>query len=226
MSDVQAYESYRAICRRNSQSHIHRATNFGDVMTAEHKVVNDEGESRNNQRFAIVVQDLATQWILSYPCKTRTSHETGRNLRNVVDPEENPRLYTQTIRWNLEKLVKTVNGTIVRPHSSAGDKRNCRKISKKSQRGHFIFFSLQSGLDEQWWAQPMECCCYCRNVQDLLSDGNTPHERRCEEQFSGPVIPFGATGNSKRAGEAPQVGKKVLSSVFMDYALYTGGSWK
>ena len=33
---------------------------------------------------------------------------------------------------------------------------------------------LQSGLDEKWWADSMECCCYLRNVQDLLSDGKTP----------------------------------------------------
>ena len=29
-------------------------------------------ESRNNHRYAIVVQDLATQRIQSYPCKTKT----------------------------------------------------------------------------------------------------------------------------------------------------------
>ena len=30
---------------------------------------------------------------------------------------------------------------------------------------------LQSGLDEKWWADFMECYCYLRNIQDLLSDG-------------------------------------------------------
>ena len=30
---------------------------------------------------------------------------------------------------------------------------------------------LQSGLDEKWWADSMECYCYPRNIQDLLSDG-------------------------------------------------------
>ena len=31
----------------------------------------------------------------------------------------------------------------------------------------------------------MECHCYLRNVQDLSSDGQTPHERRFEEKFRG-----------------------------------------
>ena len=36
---------------------------------------------------------------------------------------------------------------------------------------------LQTGLDE-WWADSMECYCCLRNIQDLLSDGKPPHERR------------------------------------------------
>ena len=35
---------------------------------------------------------------------------------------------------------------------------------------------LQSGLDENWWADSMECFSYLRNIQDLLSDGKTPYE--------------------------------------------------
>ena len=51
---------------------------------------------------------------------------------------------------------------------------------------------LQSGLDENWWADSMECHTYLRNIQDLLSDGKTPYERRFGEPFKGPIIPFGS----------------------------------
>ena len=44
---------------------------FGDLITADHKVFSDNCESRNNHRYAIVVQDVATQWIQSYPFKTK-----------------------------------------------------------------------------------------------------------------------------------------------------------
>ena len=37
---------------------------------------------------------------------------------------------------------------------------------------------LQSGLNENWWANSMECYIYLRNVTDLLSDGRTSYERR------------------------------------------------
>ena len=35
---------------------------------------------------------------------------------------------------------------------------------------------LQSGLDENWWADSMECYCQLRNIQDRLSDGKTPND--------------------------------------------------
>ena len=46
---------------------LHRK--FGDLITADHKVLSDGSESRHSHRYAILVQDFATQWIQSYPCK-------------------------------------------------------------------------------------------------------------------------------------------------------------
>ena len=51
---------------------------------------------------------------------------------------------------------------------------------------------LQSGLVEKWWANFMECYCYLRNLQDLLSDGKTPYETWFGMPFNRPIIPFGA----------------------------------
>ena len=45
--------------------------NFGDLITADHKNLSEGCESRHNHRCAVVVQDLATQWIQSYPCKQK-----------------------------------------------------------------------------------------------------------------------------------------------------------
>ena len=51
---------------------------------------------------------------------------------------------------------------------------------------------LQSGLNESWWADSMECYTYLRNVTDLLSDRKTPYERLLGKPFNGPIIPFGS----------------------------------
>ena len=63
----------RAPCRKRTGAAMPRAENFGDMITADHKVLTEGCESRNNHGYAVVVQDLATQWIQSYPCKAKTS---------------------------------------------------------------------------------------------------------------------------------------------------------
>ena len=70
----------RAPCRRRSGAAVPRAEIFGDLKTADHKVLSDNCESRNNHRYAVVVQNLTTQWIQAYPCKTKTSQKTQRSL--------------------------------------------------------------------------------------------------------------------------------------------------
>ena len=90
---------------------------------------------------------------------------------------------------------------------------------------------LQSGLDEHFWADSMECKTYLRNIQDLLSDGETPYERRFGKPFKGPIIPFGSLVecypiSAKDQSKIHQFGKKVLPGLFLGYALYAGGIWK
>ena len=70
----------RAPCRKPIGGAVLRAEIFGDLITADHTVLSDNCESRNNHRYAVVVQDLATQWIQAHPCKTKTSQETQRSL--------------------------------------------------------------------------------------------------------------------------------------------------
>ena len=92
-----------------------RAEHFGDLTTADHKVPNEGCESRNNVLFAVVVQNLATQRIQSYPCKTKTSHKTQKKLTKVLGvDEETQKSFTLKILLNVGKLVKMLLGIIVR----------------------------------------------------------------------------------------------------------------
>ena len=77
----------RAPCRRRKGEAVPRAVNFDDLIAADHKVLSDNCESRNNHRYAVVVQDPATQWIQAYPCNNKTSQETRRSLQKLVEPE-------------------------------------------------------------------------------------------------------------------------------------------
>ena len=76
----------RTPCRKRTGTAIPRAENFGDLMTAKNKVLSDGSESWNNRRYSVVVQDLSTQWIQSYPRKSKTLQETERSLQKFVEP--------------------------------------------------------------------------------------------------------------------------------------------
>ena len=73
----------RAPCRRRKGEAVPRADNFGDLITADHKVLSDNCESRNNHRYAVVVQDLATQWIQHIRAKTKL-HKKPEKLTKVL----------------------------------------------------------------------------------------------------------------------------------------------
>ena len=156
-----------------------RAENFGDLRTADHKVLSDNCESRNNHRYAVVVQDLATQWIQAYPCKTKTSQENPREAcKSSWNPERNPKVvYTD----NFSEFGKACedlswNHRTSTPHRSETNGIAERAVRRVKEGTSAVL--LQSGLNESWWADSMECYTCLRNVTDLLSDGKTLYERR------------------------------------------------
>ena len=138
----------RVPCRRRNSGAVLRAENFGDLITADHKVLSDNCESRNNHRYAVVVQDLATQWIQAYPCKTKTSQETQRSLQKFLEPDRNPKvIYTdnslefgkacEDLSWN------HCTSTPHRPETNGTAERAVRRVKEGTSA-----VLLQSGLNE------------------------------------------------------------------------------
>ena len=220
-----------APCRRRIGIVVLRAENFGDLITADHKVLSDNCESRNNHRYAVVVQDLATQWIQAYPCKTKTSQETQRSLQKFLEPNRNPKVICSDNSLEFGKACEDLswNHCTSTPHRSETNGIAERALRRVKEGTSAVL--LQSGLNESWWADSMECYCYLRNIQDLLSDGKTPYERRFGQPLKGPIIPFGSLVEyhpitAKDQSRIQQFGKKVLPGLFLGYALYAEGIWK
>ena len=217
----------RAPCRRRKGEAVPRADNFGDLITADHKVLSDSCESRNNHRYAVVVQDLATQWIQAYPCKNKTSQETQRSLQKFLEPERKPKVIYTDNSLEFGKACEDLpwNHCTSTPHRSETNGIAERAVRRVKEGTSAVL--LQSGLNESWWADSMECYTYLRNVTDLLSDGKTPYERRFGKPFGGPVIPLGSLVEyhpitAKDQSRIHQFGKKVLPGLFLGYALYAG----
>ena len=143
----------RAPCRRRNGEAVPRAEKFGDLITADHKVPSDNCESRNNHRYAVVVQDLPTQWIQSYPCKTKTSQETQRSLQKFLEPNRNPKVIYTDSSLEFGKACEDLswNHCTWTPHRSETNGVAERAVRRVEEGTSAVL--LQSGLDEKWWGR-------------------------------------------------------------------------
>ena len=174
-----------------------------------------------------MVQDLATQWIQAYSCKTKTSQETQRSLQKFLEPDRKPRIIYTDNSLEFGKACEDLswNHCTSTPHRSETNGIAERAVRRVKEGTSAVL--LQSGQNENWSADSMECYTYLRNVTDLLSDGKTPSERRLGQPLEGPIIPFGSLVEyhpitAKDQSRTHQFGKKVLPGLFLGYALYAG----
>ena len=222
----------RASCRRRAGTVVPRAEKFCDLITADHKILSEESESRNSHRFAVVVQDLATQWLLSYPCKTKTSQETQKKSpMKFPEPTRKPKVIYTDNSSEFGKSCEELswNDCTSTPHRSKTNGIAERAVRRIKEGASAVL--LQSGLDTEWWADSMECYCCLRNIEDLLSDGKTHFERRFGEPYRGPMVPFGSVVeyhpiSAKDQSRLHQFSPQVLPSIFLGCVLYAGGIWK
>ena len=127
----------RAPCRRRTSEVVPRAEKFGDLITADHRVLNEEGESRNNHRYAVVVQDL-----FNLIRAQTTSQETEKSLRKFLEPSQKP----------------NVNYT----DNSSEFGKSCAELSWNHQRQHLIDLRrmvLLTGLYDEKKNEHQQYCC-------------------------------------------------------------------
>ena len=101
----------RAPCRRRNGEAVPRAANFGDLITADHKVLSDNSESRNNHRYAVVVHESRR-----IRAKTKLHKKPRDACKSSWNPRGNQKSFTLTIPCNSAKLVKISPGIIARLH--------------------------------------------------------------------------------------------------------------
>ena len=121
-------------------------------MTADHKILSEESESRNNHRHAVVVQDLARQWLQSYPCKTQTSQETQKSLMKLLEPTRKPKvIYTDnSLEFGKSCEELSWNHCTSTPHRSETNGIAESAVRRVKEGTSAVL--LQSGLDKEWWA--------------------------------------------------------------------------
>ena len=137
----------------------------------------------------------ATQWIQAYPCKNKNFSGNTKKLAKVPGTRIGS-LESFNTDNSLEfgKACEDLswNHCTSTPHRSETNGIAERAVRRVKEGTSAVL--LQSDLDENWWADSMECYTCLRNVQDLLSDGKTPYERRIGEPFKSTNFSIWCTG--------------------------------
>ena len=209
---------------------VPRAENFGDLITADQTKLSEGSESRNNHRYAVVVQDLATQWLQSYPCKTKTSQATQKSQMKFLEPTRKPKvIYTDnSLAFGKSCEELSWNHCTSTPHRSETNgiaKRAVRRVKEGTSAE-----LTQSGLDENRWADSMECYLSAKRHRSFIWWEDTIW-KAFRNAFNGPVIPFGAIVechpiSAKDTSRLHQFGPKVLPGIFIGFVLYAERIWK
>ena len=124
--------------------------------------------------------------------KQKLSQETQKSLQMFLEPNRKPKVIYTDNSLEFGKACEDLswNHCTSTPQRSETNGIAERAVRRVKQGTSAVLW--QSGPDEKWWADSMERSTFLRNIQDLLSVGKTPFERRFGEPFEGPIIPFGS----------------------------------
>ena len=155
-----AENTYYLVKDRKDRTKITRAP-----CRRRHSRSHEGCESRHNHRYAVVVHDLATQWIQPYCVKQKRLRKLIIAYESSWSRQENQKSFALTD--NSLDFVKSCEDlswkSLYVNTTQIGNQWIAERAVRRIQEGTSAVL-LQSGLDEKWWADSMECHCYLRNI--------------------------------------------------------------
>ena len=219
----------RAPCRRRIGGAVPRAENFGDLITADHKILSEGCESRDNHRYAVVMQDLATQWIQSYPCIIKTSQEIERILQKFLEPNRKPKVIYTDNSMEFGKVCEDLSWN----HCTSTHRSETNGIAERAMRRVKEGTSdvlLQSGPGGSWWADFHEMLLICETSQICYLMGRRPMKdvlgNHLKDRLFHVVHWLRIILQLRRTSqESIILERKSFLNLFIGYALYAGGEF-
>lgn len=221
----------RAQCRKTKHGKpddLPIPTEWAHSVTGDHKVLNDDDASRNEDRYALVLMDRYSRWLQAYASKTKDHKECMLQLQRFFGPQNRPEHFYSDNSGELIKALKELGwlhdtSTPSRSETNGVIERAVRIVKEGTS-----CTLVQSGFNSCWWAEAMMCFCFLKNVVDLLDGDETAYKRRFKRNFYGPVIPFGAQITykpitSQDIARLSPFGSNNLDGIFVGYDQQAGG---
>ena len=129
-----------------------------------------------NLETIIDTQSWCRTWLLNgssrIRAKNKTSQETQRSLQKFLEPERKPKVIYTDNSLEFGKACEDLswNHCTSTPHRSETNGIAQRAVRRAMEGTSAVL--LQSGLNENWWADSMECCTYLRTFKISYLMGN------------------------------------------------------
>ena len=201
---------------------------FADAITADHMILSKGDKSRHNDRVACVVQDQHTKYLMSFAAPTKSAIDTKKAFQRFLGPQVKPKhVYTDGSE-EFERALKDFDilcdtSTPYRAETNGIAERAVRRVKEGTSCA-----LVQSALSGEWWREASNTYCFLRNVTEVLACGSTAYEKRFNEKFTGPIIPFGAEiaylpSARRDEDRLHKFGKKTLSDFCCRLCAASGG---
>ena len=144
----------RAPCRRRNGGAVPRAENFGDLITADHKVLSEGCET------CIDLQSWCKTWLPNGSSRIRAQHKLLRKHKGVCKSswtrQGKPKvIYTDnSLEFGNSCEDHSWNHCTSTPHRSETNGIAERAVRRVKEGTSAVL--LQSGLDEKWWADSVK----------------------------------------------------------------------
>jgi len=201
--------------------------NFGDSVTADHVILNDEESvGIGGMRYLLVIYDRATRWVDAYPLVTKSADDAYACFVDFAGPS---RRLGYVWSDNSQELVKALRDFVTHGRSTpyrAETNGIAERMNRTVLEGSRTSL-LSAGLPPVFWPLAVKCFCFARNILNT-SQGVSAWEGRHEKGiFSGLLVPFGSlvdflpTPPIRR--EQAKMAPNALPGIFLGYWQNPGG---
>ena len=215
------------------RTHSDPPVEFGDLIMADHLVLNERDQSHDAKRVSLTCYDRATMWLESTPCVSKGMATTRAALRYFAGTT-NPELFYSDNSGELKAAALSLEwrhdtSTENRPASNGVIERQNRAVLEGARCALY-----ECGLEHRFWSQAMITQCFLNNTSRKGDkDSLTPWQRRfgAKQRFEGKLVSFGAKVHylltaDREVQQRQKLAPKMVEGLFAGYKTHTDGKWR